>query len=49
MHTDGKIEDQGNAIQDLKGVADCCVSIIFATTVSGGQSQRMVKNILQQK
>lgn len=25
MHTDRKIEDQGNAIQDLKGVADCCV------------------------
>lgn len=25
MHTDGKIEDQGNAIEDLKGVEDCCV------------------------
>lgn len=25
MHTDRKIEDQGNATEDLKGVVDCRV------------------------
>lgn len=50
MPTDRKIEDQDNAIEDLKGVVDCVLkSIIVAATVSGGQSQRVVKNILQQK
>ena len=50
MPTDRKIEDQDNAIEDLKGVVDCMLkSIIVAATVSGGQSQRVVKNILQQK